>query len=344
MQVNKTPRHSDNLSRMADKKNSSLAKQLIDDLLEEDLVLSEVEITKPPEPQNSQTEIPPYPSGVSLSVPGKTDAFAVSRLEEEDKTIPLGQAPEDKTMQISESTRGAHSPIDDTLKKRENRPNAEVADQVRAGVGRFAPLRTGAMTSADASLAQAENLRIAQSRILELEAEIERLRSDNEQLAAAGETLRQIADENLAQVEAVRNRYSNLEAANEDERHLLQTGMQAKEKELEVLRTKVGEMEMRLSSNIQKIRVRERELENRLELVRMESQALLRSKDEMILDLKRKNDHLNLELDNFRNKGQELNRQIQDKQELLRRTVKALRLALSMLEGSEDPALQKKAK
>lgn len=326
------------------KKTGSLAKQLIDDLLEDDLVLSEVEITKPPEPQqNSRTQLPPYPEGVSLSVPGKSELFAVSRLEEEDKTIPLAAAPEDRTMQIPEPTRSVLSPIDDTLKKRDQ-GSADAADQVRAGVGRFAPLRSGAMTSADASLAQAENLRIAQSRILELENEIERLRASNEQLAAAGETLRQRADENLAQVESVKNRYSNLEATADDERHLLQTNMQAKDKELQVLRTKVDEMEMRLSSNIQKIRVRERELENRLELVKMESQALLRSKDEMILDLKRKGDQLNMELDNYRNKGQELNRQMQEKQDLLRRTVKALRLALSMLEGDEEVNRQKKVK
>jgi predicted nucleic acid-binding Zn-ribbon protein len=95
-------------------------------------------------------------------------------------------------------------------------------------------------------------------------------------------------------------------------------------------------LELRISTNIQKIRVRERELENRLELVKMESAALIRSKDEMILELKRNIDQLNLELTNYRNKNQELNRLTTDKQEMLRRTVKALRLALSMLEGEED--------
>jgi chromosome segregation ATPase len=196
-------------------------------------------------------------------------------------------------------------------------------------------LRSGALTSADATLAQAENLRIAQSRILELETEIERLRSNNEQLAAAGETLRVRADENLALVESITARYQNLESVAEDERVMAQKNIQSKDKELTILRGKIDEMEMRLSTNIQKIRVRERELENRLELVKMESQALLRTKDEMILDLKRQIDQLNLELDNYRNKGQELNKKIHDKQELLRRTVKALRLALSMLEGDD---------
>ena len=103
--------------------------------------------------------------------------------------------------------------------------------------------------------------------------------------------------------------------------------------DVEAGRRRVEELELRLSTNIQKIRVRERELENRLELVKMEGAALIRTKDEMILEAKRTIDQLNLELNNYRGKNQELNRQSNDKQETLRRTVKALRLALSMLEG-----------
>ncbi|NJL25113.1 MAG: hypothetical protein HC902_08015 [Calothrix sp. SM1_5_4] len=106
------------------------------------------------------------------------------------------------------------------------------------------------------------------------------------------------------------------------------------------------ELELRISTNIQKIRVRERELENRLELMKMENAALIRSKDELILELKRQIDQLNLELNNYRAKNQELNRLTTDKQEMLRRTVKALRLALSMLEGEEESPKppQRKAK
>jgi hypothetical protein len=47
-------------------------------------------------------------------------------------------------------------------------------------------------------------------------------------------------------------------------------------------------------------------------------------------------------LDNYRNKGQDLNRQLGDKQDMLRRTVKALRIALSMLEGDEENSGQQK--
>jgi vacuolar-type H+-ATPase subunit I/STV1 len=314
---------------MSQKKSGSLAKKLIADLIDDELSVD-------------------LPTG-ETTAPAKAQANAPASAEERDDTIAIESA-EDKTEAIQAMTSTSRMPphpeatnqkgIDHTIR----RNGSEVDDQVRAGVGRFAILRTGAPSPTDASLAQAENLRIAQGRILELEAELEKLRQNNEHLASAGELLRKRADENMAQVDAFSTRFTNLQATHEEERSLLQKTLQVKDADLQSLKGKVEEMEMRLTTNLQKVRVRERELENRLELVKMESQALLRSKDEMILDHKRQIDQLNLELDNYRNKGQDLNKQIQEKQELLRRTVKALRLALSMLEGDDSTLRVKKEK
>ncbi len=183
---------------------------------------------------------------------------------------------------------------------------------------------------------QSESLRIAQQRLLEFEQEIERLRLQNEELAAAGETLRRRTDELTTSNQKRESDYQNLVSTFAQEKEILLDSKEALQRNLADQRNKIEELELRISSNIQKIRVRERELENRLELVRMESAALIRSKDEMILELKRNIDQLNLELNNYRAKNQELNKQTNDKQEQLRRTVKALRLALSMLEGEEE--------
>lgn len=233
----------------------------------------------------------------------------------------------DKTAVINEETaraeKGSHS--------------QQADDKVRSSVGRFASVHgSGMNASASAAMAQSENLRIAQARILDLESEIERIRQENEQLAAAGETLRKRADEHAAKFESVIAKADRDRENHIQEKELLSQNLEARGKEVESLQLKIDELEMRLSTNIQKIRVRERELENRLELVKMESQAVVRSKDEIILDLKRQLDQLNLELDNYRSKGHDLNKQLSDKQEMLRRTVKALRIALSMLEGDEE--------
>jgi chromosome segregation ATPase len=221
-------------------------------------------------------------------------------------------------------------------------------DAVRSSVGSKFTVRPNASSKSmgsEAALVQSENLRVAQERMFELEHEIDRLRRENEQLAAAGETLRKRADELLADNEFKSKKIGDIKERLDSEKEILEASLKAKDREAKELRMKVEEFEMRLSSNLQKIRVRERELENRLELVKMESSAIVRSKDELILELKRQTDQLSSELDNYRNKGQDLNRQISEKQETLRRTVKALRLALTMLEGgSEDGELYKKAK
>lgn len=290
---------------MGEKKGKALALELMDDLLNAK--------TGDPQPQKDETE--------------QIQSNAI--VTEEAKTS-VPDSSDDRTERIPET----HMPVaagPSTPKAEEDR------DKVRASVGRYGTFRaTAGSSSTEAALAQSESLRIAQSRILELEQEIERLRLQNEELGAAGETLRRRTDELLAQNQKRESDYQNAVSTFDQEKNILTGTKEALQRDLELTRRKNEELELRISTNIQKIRVRERELENRLELVKMESAALIRSKDEMILELKRQMDQLTLELNNYRTKNQELNRQTNDKQEMLRRTVKALRLALSMLEGEED--------
>lgn len=294
---------------MGEKKGKALAMELIDDLLNDKT--EEVKVSP-------KTEAPP---AVKSSAAGPSHA-------------------DDSTERISESK------LAQVIPKPANPTSPSPDDRVRASVGRFASLRAASGGGAtEAALAQSESLRIAQSRLLELEQEIERLRTQNEELGAAGETLRRRTDELLAQNSKRESDYQHAVNSFEQERGILNSAKEAMGRELEQLRRKNDELELRISTNIQKIRVRERELENRLELIKMETQALIRSKDEMILELKRQIDQISIELNNYRQKNQELNRQTNDKQEMLRRTVKALRLALSMLEGEDEVAKsQRKAK
>ena len=152
-------------------------------------------------------------------------------------------------------------------------------DNVRQSVGRFAPVRSGGVIGpAEASLAQSENLRIAQQRILELEKVIERLRGENEKLVTAGEMIRKKADELLAKSETMEGKYNLDVSSLNEEKDILKKSISAKDNEIDKLKTQLDEMELRLNTTLQKIRVRERELENRLELVKMESSALVRNK------------------------------------------------------------------
>ncbi len=320
---------------MGDKKGKALALELMDDLLNEDaedIELAEEQPAKKSaakvkaEEKSAEDAYEHSMANLELDA-GGTEILGGTEVSDAQHEAPQG-GDEDRTVRITPSQ----------MPQPSAHPQAQSGGgKVRASVGRFAGVRTGGPSnSTEAALAQSESLRIAQGRLLEFEQEIERLRLQNEELAAAGETLRRRTDELLATNQKREQDYRNAVSTFQQEKEILNGSKEALQRELELLRQKSEELELRISTNIQKIRVRERELENRLELVKMESAAVIRNKDEMVLELKRNIDQLNLELNNYRAKNQELNRQTNDKQEQLRRTVKALRLALSMLEGEEE--------
>lgn len=322
---------------MAGKKSKALEHELIDELLsEEDLSIKVDKTSDKIKTSAGAEDADPQGfdfSGSKIHDPNKTEVSDPSRFQihvaDPINTAAMGE--DDKTQRLNESR--VDSPSHSTTLPAED-PSG---NKVRASVGRHQAFRSaGQVNATEAALAQSESLRIAQNRLLEFEQEIERLRQQNEELAAAGETLRRRTDELLAQNHKRESDFQHAASTFEQEKQILTESKEALQRDLEVTRRKAEELELRISTNIQKIRVRERELENRLELVKMESAALLRTKDEAILELKRNIDQLNLELNNYRTKNQELNRQTTDKQEMLRRTVKALRLALSMLEGEEE--------
>jgi DNA-binding XRE family transcriptional regulator len=72
-----------------------------------------------------------------------------------------------------------------------------------------------------------------------------------------------------------------------------------------------------------------------LELSKAEKTTLLRSKDENILELKRRTETLESEIENYQNKIIELGQKLELNQDQFARTVRALRLALTNLEVSD---------
>lgn len=273
------------------------------------------------------------------------------------------QGIDDKTMNIQEldssaggfdSLNGESSQSDESIADSERtvavegfanrQPKAQtsVAPKISFGSLRDPRQAAGGMSggsvyaSGDATLAQAESLKLAQQRILELEKEVEKYRLENEELASAGDIIRNRSEELTARIFALEKEKQEVSDSLQNELIIVKGTLQYKETEVGKARQKIEELEARLKSDFKKIRVRERELENRLELVKAEKTALLRAKDENILELKRKIDHLQSELDNYRSKVLELNKTIDANQEQFKRTVRALRLALSNLEVKEE--------
>jgi chromosome segregation ATPase len=219
------------------------------------------------------------------------------------------------------------------------RPEENLEDRVKVSVGKqsrssgFVSWNNG---SVDGNLNQADNLRMAQEKIIELENENERLRRQNEELIAASEIIKERSDLLISQLTEFKNDQDGLEQSFKNEMTLLKNHLSRKDAELQRAQFKVDELESKLKFDMKKIRVRERELENRLELVRAEKNAISKNKDEQILDLRRKMDVLQMEVDSYRQKCVELNKQIENSQDSFKRTTRALRLAMANLELQEE--------
>ncbi len=188
----------------------------------------------------------------------------------------------------------------------------------------------------EGNLGQAENLRMAQEKILALENENEKTRRQNEELIAATEIMKERSDLLTAQLTEYKGDRDNLEQSFKNELTLLKNHLVRKDAELRKAQFKVDELDSRLKFDLKKIRVRERELENRLELVRAEKNAISKNKDEQILDLRRKMDVMQMEVDSYRQKCVDLNKQIENSQDSFKRTTRALRLAMANLELQEE--------
>lgn len=185
-------------------------------------------------------------------------------------------------------------------------------------------------------LYESEHLKIAQKKIEELESSVEKLRIDNERLASASEIFQKRADEALALKQEIEKKLSFNEERFSEERDTFKAHLEHRDQTITELKDKVEHLESRLTTDIRKSRTRERELENRLELARLEKISLVGSKDDIILDLKRQVDQLNHELGNYRRKTAQMNQTLEANQEQFRRTVRALRLALTNLEVNDS--------
>lgn len=191
------------------------------------------------------------------------------------------------------------------------------------------------LSSVQSQLMQAETLKIAQIRIIDLEKEVDRLRRENDGLLSAGDINNKRNEEYIQRIQSLeRSKFDAVDQAQQEVR-LYKENLLSKDQEIIRLRNKIDEINQRLNADMKKVRVRERELENRLELSKMEKIALVRTKDESILELKRKIDLMSVELDNYKTKCIELNQKIESNQEQFSRTVRALRLALTNLEANE---------
>jgi hypothetical protein len=178
------------------------------------------------------------------------------------------------------------------------------------------------------------------------------LRSAREQIRSLEQDLRQ----SHALMEEQSRRIDELHVRDRDherDRELLSRGLQSeidemrfqmksrteKIRSLEVqVRESAQEMERlkeRVRNDFRKIRVKEKELENRLEIVKKDSEAVLRARESTIMELKRKLDTAEFNMDLMQDRLAREKDVVQDLREKLLRASQAVRLAEGLLEPED---------
>lgn len=189
--------------------------------------------------------------------------------------------------------------------------------------------------SLEAAIKQSEYLRIAQNKVKALEKTVDELKVENETLSASAIVLQKKYDELVNKLDTQKMDQKAQVENYKDEAVMKDRIIQELEKEKDVLQRKNDEFQSLLNEKIQQVRVRERELQNRLEILQHEGDVVITNKDEMILDLKKQMDQLHFEMDSYKSQSRDLNQKIQTQKDQIRRSTKALRLALTLLENED---------
>ncbi len=186
--------------------------------------------------------------------------------------------------------------------------------------------------SLEAALKQSEYLKVAQSKVNSLEKQIDTLKSENEVLSASAIVLKKKYEEMTAKFESLlEEQRAKITILTEDLEHKSHV-IGELEKKNHKIQSSNEEFKLLVDDKLQQVRVKERELQNRLEILQHEGDVVITSKDETILDLKKQMDQMNFELDSYKAQSKDLNQQIQNLKDQIRRGAKALRAALGALE------------
>jgi len=235
---------------------------------------------------------------------------------------------EDKTSAVDEYKKPYSPNIDDKTQDLSNLEN--VASLEMAKAQKFQHL---ASRNPSIDLKNADYIKFAQGKIKNLEKELSNLRVETQELALAGSHFKSLADEREQRNKSLEAKVSEVQSTSIEEKKILNAALEAKDTKISLLQERVEGLEVELESKYNRLRVRERELESRLEILKQEQDAVASSKDDLILRVKKQNNVLSADLDRARSQAQKNSTLLQEKEDALRRTIKALKLSLTMLES-----------
>lgn len=182
---------------------------------------------------------------------------------------------------------------------------------------------------------KASDSNLAQKRIHDLEREVDLLLEEKERFKISERASKKSAEDMLKKIAHLETQLSDLGKKLDEERSAAREKINERDHQISEMTEKVAGFEEAIQNDFKKIRVKERELQNRLEIMKAEHLASSRAKDEMILELKRQVEQMSMDLEAFNSKSEGQVKNVEKIQDRSRRSVKALRMALSLLEGEE---------
>jgi chromosome segregation ATPase len=206
-------------------------------------------------------------------------------------------------------------------------------DKEKISYGDVYKLDTPSEEPAGGILNHMEHLRLAQEKINDLEDEVEELRRENDEIMSVADTFKALSEEYYEQMEKLKSGLVDSRETATQENRILKDTLQEKDKQIHELKQTNSDLKSKVEANFKQIRKRERDLEYRLELVKAEEATLLKTKDKTIIELRRRIDKLDQEMDVYREKNKEHYEKLQQQQQTVRAVVRALRIALTRLEG-----------
>ncbi len=177
-------------------------------------------------------------------------------------------------------------------------------------------------------------LKTTREQLTSLEETLKLEKAKNVELGhVAGEQKRKIDDFDkikIVEKEILQNEMDDLKfqfKAKSDKARLTESKLREAAEETERLKDRVR-------TDIRKIRVREKELENRLEIIKKDSEALLSARENKIVELKRKLDLLEFNMDLLQDQYQREKENTASFKDRFQRAGQAVRVASRILEGS----------
>lgn len=185
-----------------------------------------------------------------------------------------------------------------------------------------------------------EQLEIADGEREELARENERLQADAHLLQAKLREFEHMHDELEKKIDAMEEEKREADRQHQRDLEELQRNERLGSERVKGLESQVAEsaekyenLRGRVRKDIRKIRENERELEARLELLRKDSSTLLQARDEKVLELQRKIDALEFDLDQIQDSRVQAQMEAERYLAKLSRVSRALQIAMSMVES-----------